>query len=148
MKPTLTEKPSYIPITRREVILQGDLVYEDTSYIVRVYDGYKTDGGSLPRLSWTFLGITPFSPSCVFAFFLHDFLYQSQLLTRRTSDGLLYTVLSIPPRCNFVQRWLIWSHVRLYGWIPWRNKTPRTITEGRKFGEVIRKRHLHRSAIK
>lgn len=131
-----------------DVELDSDLQYENDNYIIRVYGGFVSDGGSLPRLSWSLLGITPYSPSCVLAFFVHDFLYSSQLLNRKISDNLLYEVLGIPPKCNAVQRWLIWFHVRLYGWLAWERKTRRNITESRNFGEVVRKSKLNRAVLK
>lgn len=140
--------PGYSPSPPCEVTLCDDLAYENSDFIVRVYRGYRCDGGSIPRVSWSLLGITPYDPRCVYAFFLHDFLYQSELLTRKQADYILAEVLAIPPCCNAVQRWLIWSHVRAYGWIVWRNHTPTTVMEGRKFGEVVKKNKLNKTVIK
>lgn len=131
-----------------DVILTSDLQYESDDYIIRVYAGFVSDGGSLPRISWTLLGIFPYSPECVLSFFLHDFLYSSQLLTRCQSDGLLYEVLQIPPACSKLQSWLIWAHVRLYGWMAWHRRHPETIHKARNFGEITRKRTLAPMVIK
>lgn len=141
MKKLIT-KPGYKPVTGNEVVLEDDLAYENNDYIIRVYKGFRTDGGSIPRISWSLLGITPYDPRCVYAFFLHDFLYQSELLSRKHADAILDEVLKIPPCCNAIQRWLIWSHVRLYGWMVWKGHSKQSITEARKFGEVVYKGKL------
>lgn len=131
-----------------DVQLTSDLQYENNDYIIRVYAGFVSDGGSLPRISWTLLGIFPFSPECVLAFFLHDFLYSSQLLTRSQSDNLMREVLGIPPSCSKFQQWLMWIHVRIYGWFAWHSKHPEDIHKARNFGEIIHRRHLMRSVVK
>jgi len=146
---TIHTRPGFDAINSHpDVILKGDLVYENDKYIIRVCGGFITDGGSIPRISWTLLGITPYDPRCVYAFFLHDFLYQSELVSRIAADEILDEVLQIPPSCNSVQRFLIWSHVRLYGWLVWKRHTPETIEQGRKMGTVTRKAKLYRSILK
>lgn len=148
MKPQILTRPGYAPIGDSTVILQDTLIFKNDLFTIKVYKNFITDGGSLPRLSWTLLGITPFSPSCVYSFFLHDFLYCSALLTRKQADDILYECLAITPACNLAQRWLIWSHVRAYGWIVWRNHTDETVAQGCEFGEVIIKAKLNKSVIK
>ena len=148
MKPQILTRPGYAPIGESTVILNGDLIFENDNFKIIVCKNFITDGGSLPRLSWTILGITPFSPSCVYSFFLHDFLYCSELLTRKQADDILYECLAIAPACNLAQRWLIWSHVRAYGWMVWASHTAETIEQGRKFGEVVIKVKLNKSVLK
>jgi len=142
VKPQILSKPAYMPIGRNTVILCDDLVFENEKYFIRVKKNFITDGGSLPRLSWSLLGITPFDPRCVYAFFLHDFLYQSESLARAENDTILSEALKIPPSCNAFQNWLIWSHVRAYGWMVYKSHTPATIEQGRKAGEIATKKKL------
>ena len=141
-------RPKYDAINSNpDVILCDDLVYENDKYIIRVYTGYISDGGSIPRFSWSILGVTSYDPRCLYAFFVHDFLYQSELLTRKQADDILAEILAIPPSCNAVQRWLIWSHVRAYGWMTYMNHSKETVSEGRKMGEVITKRPLTKAVL-
>lgn len=144
----LQTHPAFTPNPPMEVTLKDDLVYENDKYIIRVHAGYRCDGGSIPRAVWTLLGVTPFDPRCVYAFFIHDFLYQSELLGRSINDALLYEVLCIEPRCNFVQRRLILRAVRCFGWMAYRDHTQESIEEGRKFGEVVEKKKLLKTVIK
>jgi hypothetical protein len=149
MKPTMMQKCGYAPNPANdyEVILDGDLVYEDDDYIIRVYCGFASDGGSIPQIVWTLLGISPFDPRCVYGFFIHDALYGSHLLSRAISDGILDKVLGIPPCCNAFQRWLIWSRLRLYGWIAYNGKTGKQIEECKKFVEVVEKKKLKSTVL-
>ena len=125
-----------------EVRLDGDLIFENDDCIIRVYAGFASDGGSLPRLTWTLLGITPFDTRCVYAFFIHDFLYRSHLLSQAKSDAILAEILTIPPSPNAVQRWLIWANLQLWGWKAYNGKTQTEISEACKYGEITRKRTL------
>lgn len=151
MIPTLITHPSYRPKASnpRYVYLTEDLVYEDNDYIIRLYAGYDgSDGGSLPRFSWTIIGITPTDGRCIYAFLIHDFLFQSHLLSCLESNEVLSRVLAIHPSCNHIQQYMINDHVFLYGWIPYYLKSQRVITKTRKFGEVHRKNKLLGTIIK
>lgn len=128
--------------------MKDDLVYENDKYIIRVYAGFRTDGGSIPRISWTLLGITPYDPRCVYSFFIHDWLYASEVILRADADAILDEVLKIKPSPSGFQRWLIWSHVRMYGWIVWNRHTDKSVIEARKFGEIIYKGKLLKTVIK
>jgi len=142
MKPQFLTHPGDSPITGFTVILDGDLIFENDKYFIKVKKSFITDGGSLPRISWSIIGITPFDPRCRYAFFLHDFLYQSESLTRAENDTILSEALKIPPSCSSFQNWLIWSHVRAYGWMAYKSHTPATIEQGRKAGEIVTKKKL------
>ena len=144
----LKSHPGYMAVSASDVVLEDDLVYENDKYIIRVYKGFRTDGGSIPRISWTLLGITPFDPRCVYAFFIHDWLYSSETLSRSSADAILDEVLKIKPSPNAVQRWLIWSHVRMYGWLVWARHTSESVKEARHFGEIIYKGKLLKTVIK
>ena len=137
----LKTRPAFLPAPPYDLELNDDLVYENDRYIIRVYKGYKSSG-SIPRFCWSWLGVTPTDPRCVYAFCVHDFLYQSELTDRTTADNILYEILCIPPRCNLVQRRLIYRAVRTFGWLAYRSHTAQSIEEGRKFGEVHEKKKL------
>jgi len=136
-KSGLITRPPYEALPPRQVKLHDILIYENDKFRIEVFKDYRSDGGSLPRFSWSLLGITPFDPRCIYAFILHDFLYQTHLLQRKEADGILNDVLAIPPACNALQRWLIYVHVRLWGWIPYWLKTQEITESGCKFGKVI-----------
>jgi hypothetical protein len=135
----LLTHPPYFATPPSKVTLFNSLIYVNDKYQIEVFADYESDGGSLPRFSWSLLGITPFDPRCIYAFLLHDYLYQSHILPRAEADTVLNEVLAIPPACNGLQRWLIYVHVRLYGWIPYSAKTAEMQEDGRKFGKVLLK---------
>lgn len=59
-------------------------------YKLTVYRDFVWDGGSIPRIGWTALGITPHgSICCEVAFLVHDVLYATQLLPRHICDEIL-----------------------------------------------------------
>ena len=151
MKPTMIQIPPTIPSLKhpRNVQLTGDSEYEDVDFYIRIYAGWDgSDGGSLPRFSWSILGITPTMPVCINSFINHDFCFQSHLLTFSESNLVLARILAIPPHCRPIQQDLINWHVWAYGWIPYYTKSQKTITETRKWGEVRRKVKLLNTAIK
>lgn len=145
MKTTLKTHPSYRPSLGdpRNVCLTENLIYEDDDYIIEIFAGYSgSDGGSLPRLSWSLLGITPTDGRCIYGFLIHDFLFQTHYLSYLESNKVLARILAIHPSCEDIQQDLINWHVWAYGWIPYLLKSRRTISKTRKFGKVTRKRHL------
>ena len=151
MTPTLKTHPNYRPklSNPRQVHLSEPLIYEDDDYIIEVFAGYDgSDGGTLPRLSWSLLGITPTDGRCIYGFLCHDFLFQSHLLSCLESNRVLARILAIHPSCEDIQQDLINWHVWTYGWIPYTLKSRRTISKTRKFGKVTRKRHLSPAVLK
>ena len=99
--------------------------YREFSYYLKEPDGEKitvpagflTDFASVPRPLWVILppdGL--YTQSAV----LHDFLYATQILTRKESDDIFLDgmkILGVP----FLVRQTIYRAVRMFGWIPWRN---------------------------
>ena len=145
MTPTMIQVPSTIPSLKhpRNVQLISDSEYEDDEFYIRIYAGWDgSDGGSLPRFSWSILGVTPTDPRCINAFLNHDFVFQSHLLAFLESNRVLKRILAIPPACYAIQQELINDHVWAYGWIAYNAKSQDCIAETRKWGEVRRKTKL------
>lgn len=93
--------------------------------------GFVSDGGSIPRLAWTLVNCTPFTPSWVVAFFIHDALYASELLPRKECDLILRDIGREYYNTIYQYQMIYW-HVRLYGWIVWRGHKPDTIAAARQ----------------
>jgi hypothetical protein len=148
MKPTLHEKPGYRPISDTDVALDGDAVYEDDNYIIRIYKGFSNDGGSLKWWMSLVVRILPFDPRVVYSFFFHDFIYRTHLLSRKIGDRILWNIQAMEPAPKYWQRWTIWICLRAGGWKAYNEKTPASIKEARKFGEVTKKRTLAPMVIK
>jgi hypothetical protein len=130
-----------------DISLDGDLVYENDYYIIILYKGFCSDGMSIPALIWSIIQLSPFDVRCAYGSFVHDFLYSSQLLDRAIADEILDEILQIKPRPNWTQRWLVWTHLRMYGWVAWNGKTEEQIAEARKMGEVIYKQRLTKAVL-
>jgi hypothetical protein len=132
----LLTHPPYQPLPPYQVRLHDILEYSNNKYTIKVFAGYRSDGGSMPRIVWSLLGVTPFDPRCVYAFILHDFLYQCHLVQRKEADQVLDEVLAIEPACSRLQRWLIYVHVRMWGWIPYWSKPDESVEAGRWHGKI------------
>lgn len=77
--------------------------------------GFKTDFASIPRLFWRILPpIGIYGKAAV----LHDYLYASQLSTRKWADQIFLeamTVLNVPTW----KRQVMFRAVRTFGWLAW-----------------------------
>ena len=81
--------------------------------------GFVSDGGSVPRILWTF--IDPWGPASK-AFWLHDWLYHTQDRTRLVSDAILLEAMEVLG-VNWLKRELIYNGVRIGGWVAWNEHT-------------------------
>ena len=80
--------------------------------------GFRTDGASIPRLLWRCIG-HPFRTAYVEAAVVHDYLYSTQLPTRRYCDAVFHEAM-LESGCSAGQAWAMWFGVRVGGWYPWR----------------------------
>ena len=92
------------------------VLLEDTKFHDHVVPkDTRSDGASTPRFIWMF--IPPFG-RYLWAAFAHDFLYRTGLESRSVADAwflLLMTEYKVPAW----KRFLMWSMVRMWGWIPY-----------------------------
>lgn len=105
----------------RDMIFYSGTKPSDEIYIVP--KGTKTDGASIPRLLWRVVG-HPLGEYCQAAV-LHDYLYQTGIVSREKADDLLYEGMEV---LGWVPKWkmkVIYWGVRLGGWIPWENHRKR-----------------------
>lgn len=79
--------------------------------------GFRSDGMSVPRFLWRWLGASVCSvtlaPSIV-----HDWLYSTHIVTRKVADGWYRRQL----RANgysFSKSWTVWLGLRLFGASHW-----------------------------
>lgn len=81
---------------------------------------FHWDGASIPRISWTTLGFTPFHPKVMRASLLHDFLYSQEIGARKEADALFHKLLladGVPEGAAD----LMFAAVRTFGSVVWRD---------------------------
>lgn len=100
-----------------------------------VKPGFESDGASIPRLLWAFVG-PKYSCDTFAAAFAHDALYASELTTRAQAD---YAFMLILRACGVgvVKARAYWLAVRVCGWAVWKKHTPDSIAKARAFVDVL-----------
>jgi hypothetical protein len=90
---------------------------DTTDGLIDVPTGFKTDLASIPRVLWNVLPpVGKYDASAV----VHDFLYQigPNSISRSAADSVLREAMAV---CGVsaLQRWIIYTGVRVGGWKPW-----------------------------
>ena len=94
-----------------------DATYDVFGRSVVIPRGFEFDGASIPPLLWPVIG-SPFDPRFVRAALIHDWLYSSHLIDRKTADRAFQAVLI----ADGVTDWragLMYSAVRAGGLVAW-----------------------------
>ena len=123
----------------RRYELCEDLIYQDAKLgRFTIKTGADTDGASIPRALWTFVG-SPLSDSRVLrAAIVHDQLYCTVgingKLTRAQCDALFRRAL-IAAGVPTYRAWVYYTGVRAGGWLGWRQyaKYPARVQHQLKF---------------
>ena len=98
----------------------AEFVYDNEPVRVCVPVGFKTDGASIPKVVWSLVG-SPWTGKYTKAAMVHDYLYRIRIYSRKRSDLIFYQamkILGVP----LWKRWAMHKAVRMFGWMPWRNK--------------------------
>ena len=82
--------------------------------------GYITDGASIPRVAWRLIG-SAWAGKYARAAVIHDYGYHVQALSRKRVDQIFLEGMKILG-VSWWRRGTMHNMVRLFGWIPWRNK--------------------------
>jgi uncharacterized protein YcaQ len=77
---------------------------------------FTTDFGSIPK---AFQNIIPPEGRPLRAYIVHDWLYARQKFTRKQSDDCLMRMMKAL-EVGWIERWTIYTAVRLGGWWSWR----------------------------
>jgi len=102
--------------TRRELIyFVGEEYSEDRIVVPR---GFLTDLASVP---WPASMLIPKSGRFNSAAVLHDWLYTEQKRSRLECDNIFLEAMQVL-EVNWFKRNIMHRAVRMWGWIPWRNK--------------------------
>ena len=95
--------------------------HEGSGEVVTVPKGFLTDGASIPRIFWVFVG--PPWGKYGYAAIVHDYLYHIKIYTRKRSDQIFYEAMGVLGVSTWKRR-VMFTAVRLVGWIPWNNRKP------------------------
>lgn len=89
------------------------LTYMIGHHVITVPRGFVTDGATIPFFAWSHIG-HPLAPKFVKAAILHDYLYESKVVSRKEADRLFRMILK-EEGVGMLKRWTMWSAVRLCG---------------------------------
>lgn len=94
----------------RDVVFVSDLIG-----VVRVPRGFITDFASVPRLPLAYALVgNKAQPAAV----IHDWLYSTHEVSRKTADAVLYEAIRAAGHGWFTGN-LMWLGVRVGGWVAW-----------------------------
>lgn len=106
----------------KTAILVEPLVWDVDQYTIKVPAGFYTDFASVP---WPFSMLLPVHDSYSRAAIVHDYLYWTQLCTRKEADNILLIGMKMSG-VDAVRRDAVYAGVRLGGWVAWKeNRTTR-----------------------
>lgn len=124
--------------------LREDWQLEFDNYLLWIKAGYESNGASIPKFLWSFVG-PAYAPDSFIGAFPHDALYDAQLFPRDVVDLMFREVLlawNLIDCPNYWQRVLngktrtkaytYWGAVRGCGWACWHRDRCR-VEEARKF---------------
>lgn len=80
-------------------------------YEVIVPAGFQTDRSSIPRI---FRSIIPRDGPHNLASILHDYLYETRMVSRKYADDLFFSFMTYCGTGN-LRRWIMWGVVRAFG---------------------------------
>ena len=109
--------------------LQSELTYFTKivkPQLILVPKGIKTDLGSIPR---ALQGIFPKDGKAMFAYILHDYLYQTGMFSRLESDSILEEAMGTLG-VSYWRRKAVKFGLRLGGWVAWNEH--RNIRRGKR----------------
>lgn len=85
-----------------------------SNFKIKIPYGFVTDLASIPRPFWAIF------PPFAFGYFkpaiLHDFCYQSKIVSRAQADAIFLEAMTVL-KVNPIVRGIIHSSVRLFGWL-------------------------------
>jgi len=102
--------------------------------ILHIRAGFASDGASIPRLLWPFVGPRFDAPTFPAAF-AHDAIYAAALLPRVQADAEFRRLL-IYCDAGYFKAAIYHRAVRAFGWIAYRRHTPETIARAREFVQI------------
>jgi hypothetical protein len=114
-----------------EYRLLEDVTVVADGYEITVKAGLKFDGASIPRIMWSVVG-SPFTGGYTKAALVHDGLYMSESIKRARAD-IIFLDLMEQSCVGWFKRSVMYSAVRLAGWLVWRNHDRVDVQRNKRF---------------
>ena len=111
----------------------GFLNYKNEEISVIVKGGFITDGASVPKFLWRFIG-SPFTGNYTSSSIIHDSLYGSHVTTKEVADSLFLEMLEVEG-VSYWKRTLMYLGVSWFGQSSW-DKSDEVIKQNEKLVEV------------
>lgn len=110
----------------------GGVLPDGRVYEIVIKPGFVFDGASVPRFLWRVTG-HPLEVPRVAAGFAHDWLYRSQVVSRKIAD-LIYRDICLQVGMTEVRADVEYASLRAVGWIAWNGKGEGEKAEARRQG--------------
>jgi hypothetical protein len=121
-------------------VLTEDWFCELDGYIIHIYEGFASDGASIPK--WAQSGVSPRYEAKTFpAALVHDALYATQYLSRKQADAEFYRLLTILGVSKF-RALVYYGVVRAFGSSIWNKSTTEERYKARMLCWVFPKDYL------
>jgi len=122
--------PTLRPVNNDKWIVEDDFACMIKGYFVTVRKGFETDGASIPRSCWWFIG-HPFNMPLLPCALINDALYAGELVSRTDAEWLFLCLMQ-RAKIGWAKRNAIWSAVKLGGWLVWSRHNINGILHARK----------------
>ncbi len=89
---------------------------EDSTFVIEVPKGFKSNGASIPRFLWSVVG-HPWG-EYEQAAWLHDYMYFKQAFDRKKCDQIFYESMGVLAVAGWKKK-VMYAGVRVGGWKGW-----------------------------
>jgi hypothetical protein len=132
----IISQPEIVPVNSSEYLLSEHFICRIHDLEFVIFKGFVFDGASIPRWTWSLLGLGPVGPHLAAAC-LHDFLYENRgqipehrgsvkqddklvkmVFSRKEADDLFKEILKLSCLSSF-RVWAMYRAVRIFGQKAW-----------------------------
>ena len=132
--------PVTMPISDRQYMFREHytaIISDGKSvWMIGIDPGFKFDGASIPRFAWTITGVYPMAAMIQAPAGIHDALYASRYLPRKTNDKIFRRDLGRNGYSWFI-RATFYRCVRSFGGFAYMSHTEESIQNARKFVKIV-----------
>lgn len=113
-------KRALVRWSRNSWVLGEDFSIEELNIVIP--KGFKTDLASMPRIFWWI--VPPFGDYNEAAI-VHDYLYKNNIYSQQVCDKIFLDIMKMYG-VNILTRWVLYTGVRLFGFITYKQYAHRT----------------------